>query len=214
MKLWAVESGTLWLSEAASFQPGDSAAPAHAVLGEVTPNDWPALQHAMNLPDPEPIRRRLQTGRRCFCLKVEEQIAAYGWATRGPENVGELERDFCLGDDEVYIWDCFTLPDWRGQGFYTTLLRGMRQQFHQEGVPRIWIGASRQNQPSIKGMVNAGFEHVMDVTYRRLGLVTLLVFTEAPSASRSQLGAAYRVLMTRHERRWGRVALGLYRGAN
>lgn len=212
MKLWAVEAGTLWLSERDNRLPQASSNRAAAAFGEVAPTDWQALQWAMGLPDPELIHRRFRTGRRCFSLSVAGQIVAYGWATHGPENVGELERDFRLETDEVYIWDCGTLPAWRGQGCYTSLLNYMLHQFRLEGVRRSWVGASRQNQPSIQGIVRAGFQHVLDVTYRRLGVVTLLQFVEAPSANQAQLNAAYHVLMTRHERRWGRVALGLYRG--
>jgi hypothetical protein len=64
----------------------------------------------------------------------------------------------------------------------------------------------------VQGMFRAGFQHVMDLTYHRLGPFTLLRFSEAPTATRSQVEAAYRVLMTKHERRWGRTALGLFRG--
>jgi GNAT superfamily N-acetyltransferase len=167
----------------------------------------------MNLRDPQPIRRRFAARRRCFGLRVADQIVAYGWATRGVEHVGELERDFRLRADEIYVWDCATLPAWRGQRCYTTLLNDMLHQFRQEGLPRCWVGASRHNRPSIQGIVHAGFEHVLDVLYRRWGPVTLLQFAEAPSASRTQLDAAYRILLTRHERRWGRVAFGVYRRA-
>ena len=211
MKLRAVEFGTFWLSEGASGLPLVSSSNATTVFGEASPNDGPALQSAMNLPNPEPIRHRFRTGRRCFSLRVADRIVAYGWATRGLESVGELEREFSLTDDEVYIWDCGTVPDWRGQGCYTALLNQMLRQFHQEGIARIWIGASRQNQPSIQGIVRAGFQHVMDVAYYRLWVLTLLRFIESPTARRSQLDAAYRVLTSKHERRWGRVALGIYR---
>ncbi len=212
MKPWAAESGTFWLSEAANGLPRVSSSGAKTAFAEVSGDDWPALQSAMSLSDPEPMRRRFESGRRCFGLWAADEIVAYGWATHGPESVGELERTFRLGDDEVYIWDCVTLPAWRGQRCYSALLNQMLHQLHGEGVPRIWIGASRQNQPSIKGIVYAGFHHIMDVTYRRLGVVTLMRFYEAPAASRAQLDAAYRILTSRHERRWGRMALGVYLG--
>ena len=213
MKPRAVEFGTFWLSEAARGLPPASSSRTQTVFGEVSPDDWPALQSAMDLPDSEPIRSRFQTGRRCFSLRVADQIVAYGWATRGLESVGELEREFSLTDDEVYIWDCGTVPTWRGQRCYTALLSQMLHQFHHEGIPRVWIGASSQNKPSIQGIARAGFQHVMNVAYYRWWVVTLLRFMEAPAAPRAQLDMAYRVLTSRHERRWGRVALGLYRPA-
>lgn len=211
MKLWAVEFGTFWLSDVANGLPQASLSRATTTFGEVLPDDWASLQSAMHLPDPQPIHSRFQNGRRCFGLRAADQIVAYGWATRGREWVGELERDFYLQEGEVYIWDCGTVPAWRGQRCYTTLLNKMIYQLHQEGLPRIWIGASRQNQPSIRGIVQAGFQHVMDMAYRRWWLFTFLQFIESPSANPSQLGAAYRLLMSKNERRLGRVAVGIYR---
>ena len=136
---------------------------------------------------------------------------AYGWATRGVERVGELEREFQLAEDEVYIWDCATVPGWRGKRCYTVLLNQMLHRFQREGLPRIWIGASRHNQPSIQGIIRAGFRHVMDMDYRRLWVLTWVQFTASPSASPAQIEAAYRILTAKNEKRWGRVAFGLYR---
>lgn len=184
MKLWAVEFGTFWLSEAANGPPPATLPEAKATFGETSPDD---------------------------CLGAADRIVAYGWATRGLENVGELEREFQLKDDEVYIWDCGTVPAWRRQGCYTTLLNKMLRRFHEEGIPRIWIDASRRNQPSIQGIVRAGFQHVMDMTYRRLWVATFLQFRESLSASPSQIAAAYRILTGRGETRLGRIAIGIYR---
>ena len=152
MKLRAVEFGTFWLSEGASGLPLVSSSNATTVFGEASPNDGPALQSAMNLPNPEPIRHRFRTGRRCFSLRVADRIVAYGWATRGLESVGELEREFSLTDDEVYIWDCGTLPDWRGQGCYTALLNQMLRQFHQEASRVFGLALPAKINPRSKGL--------------------------------------------------------------
>jgi ribosomal protein S18 acetylase RimI-like enzyme len=180
-------------------------------FSEVSTGDWAALQIAMSLPGPDLIHQRFQTSRRCFGLKAADQIVAYGWATRGQERVGELERDIDLRDDEVYVWDCGTVPAWRGQRCYTALLDQMRRQLHQEGLARIWIGASRRNQPSVQGIRRAGFQRVLDLAYCRLGFVTLLLFAASGSATSTQLDAAYRVLTRRSHQHFGRITIGLYR---
>jgi len=211
MKLWAAESGTLWLSEAVNCPPPSDFLQPNTTFGEATLEDLPRLQVSMNRPHPESIRARFETGRRCFCLRVARQIAAYGWVTRGRESVGELEREFDLQDDEVYIWDCATVPAFRRQRCYTNLLNRMIRQLHHEAIGRIWIGASRHNQPSIRGIVGAGFHHVMDMLYCRLGPMTFVYFRGARAARPAQIDAAYRVLTSKHERRLGGVAVGLYR---
>jgi GNAT superfamily N-acetyltransferase len=169
------------------------------------------LMVAMTLPTPGPIRQRLQTRRRCFILKAGDQVATYGWVTAGAECVGELEREFHLHDDEVYIWDCATVPAWRGQRCFSALLSQIIYRLHDEGIPRLWIGASRQNQPSIRSFANAGFQPVIDVIYRRFYRLTLLWIHQAPSPQQPLISAAYRILLNAHERRLGQLFIGYKR---
>ena len=209
MQPWTSERGTLWVLETGNGLPLSCQARVEVEFNEVGAADIDELAAAMNLPTSELIQQRLQGKRRCFHLRVAGQITTYGWVTHGVERVGELERDFHLYDDEVYIWDCGTIPAWRGQRCYSALLSHIIYRLHQEGVFRLWIGASRQNQPSIRGFTNAGFKPVVDLTYRRFFRLTVLWFQEAPQALPPLVSAAYRILLNRHERRLGRLAIGL-----
>jgi GNAT superfamily N-acetyltransferase len=208
MQPWAVEYGTLWAFETQAGLPPVCPAEVEVTFEEMGFAHVADLAVAMNLPAPEPIQQRLHNNRRCFSLKKDDQIVSYGWVTRGAECVGELEREFHLHDDEAYIWDCGTVPAWRGQRCYSALLSHLIYRLHHEGIPRIWIGASRQNQPSIQGIANAGFQRVIDLTYRRFTFLTFIRFQEAPTALPSLVSAAYRILLDDHERRVGPLAIG------
>ncbi len=208
MPPWTVEYGTLWALQTDNSLPPLYPARVEIDFTELGPNEVGGLASAMNLPSPKPIEQRLQGNRRCFIARVNGQIASYGWVTRGVERVGELERQFNLGNDEAYIWDCATVPAWRRQGCYSALLNHIIYRLHDEGVARLWIGASRQNQPSIQGIANAGFNQIVDVTYHRFFRLTVLWFREAPTAPPALVSAAYCILLNRHERRFGPLAIG------
>jgi GNAT superfamily N-acetyltransferase len=205
---WSVEDGTLWALETGGGLPPLCRARIETKFEEIGAGDLDDLAVAMNLPTPEPIRQRLQSQRRCFILKVGDEIATYGWVTHGVECVGELERQFNLHDDEAYIWDCSTVPTWRGQRCYSALLSQIIYRLHDEGVARLWIGASRQNQPSIRAFANAGFNQVVDVVYRRFYRLTLMWIQSVGSAWPSLVSAAYRILRNAHERRVGPLLIG------
>ena len=211
MQPWAVEYGTLWVFETNNDLPPICPARIEVKFKEVGAADIDDLAIAMSLPTPEPAQERLQSNRRCFSLRTAGQIVTYGWVTHGVECVGELERQFHLHDDEAYIWDCGTIPARRGQRCYSALLSHIIYQLHGEGIARIWVGASRQNQPSIQGFVNAGFQRVIDLTYRRFYRLTLLWFQESPAALPRLVSAAYRILLNNQERRFGCLAIGLTR---
>jgi ribosomal protein S18 acetylase RimI-like enzyme len=210
MELRCAESGTFWVVDLGNGLPPLCPAQVETEFEEISDNGVGDLAAAMNLPSPESVRRRMQHGRRCFVLRVAGQIAAYGWITLGPERVGELEREFNLHEDEAYIWDCGTVPAWRQRRLYSGLLSQIVHQLRTEEVPRIWIGASRQNQPSIRGIENAGFEHVLDLVYQRFYRLVVLKFQESPSIPPELASAAYSILLTRYERRVGRLAVGWY----
>jgi GNAT superfamily N-acetyltransferase len=207
MKLWAREDGTLWVWDPASGVPPRCQARIEVEFAEVESAEVDRLAAAMNQSS-ETVRRRLATGRRCFVLKVADDIAAYGWVTHGVEQVGELERQFNLHPDEAYLWDFATRPSWRGQGLYSALLSHIIYRLHDEGAALVWIGASRQNAPSVKGFENAGFQWVVDVIYRRFWRLTLFTVQPNPSAPAWLVTAADRIMINRRERRFGRFALG------
>ncbi len=211
MQLWATERGTLWALETMSGLPLPCQARVETEFQALESEDIPALAAAMNGAAPDSLMRRLQTDRRCFCLKVAEQIVSYGWVTNGVECVGELERQFQLDEDEAYIWECGTVPAWRRQRCYSALLSQLIHQLHGEGAHRIWIGSSRRNQASIRAFANAGFQPVLDLIYRRFYRLTFMRIMPEPAAPPQLTSAADRILISPQERRIGPWIIGFKR---
>ena len=209
MRLWTVEHGTLWVVEAGAALPPPVIARLDVSFAEARSADVDELAVAMSLPDTTEVHRRLATGRRCFVLRSANAIVCYGWVTQGPEDVGELERRFHFLPDEAYIWDCGTVAQLRGRRCYSALLSAIVRQLSGEGVTRVWIGASRLNRPSVRGMATAGFHPVVDATYRRVLSLASLWIRRDPSADAVLALAAERILIGSSERRFGPLVLGL-----
>ena len=134
-----------------------------ATFGEVARSAVAGLARAMGGEDPATVQRRLDTGRRCFAARRQDQLAAYGWVSFAEEHVGELGLHLRLLPHEAYIWDCATLPDYRRQGLYANLLGYIVRTLWSEGVGAFWIGADTANQPSQAGIARAGFTAVTDL---------------------------------------------------
>jgi GNAT superfamily N-acetyltransferase len=200
MQHWTVEYGTLWALETADGLPPVHQVQPGAEFTVVDIKNIDGLAIAMNLPNSNVIHQRLQGKRRCFSLQIAGEIVTYGWVSLGAEYVGELERQFHLNDEEAYVWDCGTIPAWRGNGLYTLLLGHIIYQLHSEGVPLIWIGASRKNRPSVQGIASAGFRQVVDLTYRRFLRLSLMWLHQSPRSGHPLVPEAYRILVNHHER--------------
>lgn len=168
LHLWAFERGTLWVRECGGKDVAPVVPGREAVLREARSCDTEALASAMGLATATEAQRRFDAGRRCFVALVDGSIASYGWVSHGVESIGELERSFRMAPDEAYIWDCATLPPYRGQHLYCALLDHIATTLCRSGARRIWIGASLDNTPSIRGFAAAGFQPVLTLTYLRL----------------------------------------------
>lgn len=121
------------------------------------------LAHAMGHNNPSPVFQRFSLGKQCYIARVDGNIAAYGWITFDKEHIGELGLTMRLNQDEAYIWDCATLPAYRGQRLYPALLAHMLAELQCAGLARIWIGTDADNLPSQSGVARVGCQPVLEI---------------------------------------------------
>ncbi|MFL5732833.1 MAG: GNAT family N-acetyltransferase [Chloroflexia bacterium] len=207
---WTYERGGLWTLDLTQPLPPPVAPRREAVFSEARAVDAPQLALVMGWPVPGPLQRRLASGRRCFVAYVQSSLAAYGWVSYGQERVGELERRFHMLEGEAYIWECVTLPEYRGQRLFSALLSHMQAALRAEGrVPRIWIGSGLANRPSVQGIVNAGFQPVLWLVYLRLFGVHAIWVVPFSGASPPVVQEGRKLVLTGRERAFGPLVIGL-----
>ncbi len=72
-----------------------------------------------------------------------------------------------IAPNERYLWGFVTLPDWRGQGIYPTIIQAMLRQ--EADAERFWIGHNFGNDASASGILKAGFVPVGEAYRSRDG---------------------------------------------
>ncbi len=152
------------------------------------------LAEAMRPAPPSELTRRLAAGRRAYVIRLDEPVVSYGWVSFGEEEVGEVEGTIRVGPREAYIWDCATLPAWRGRGLYPSLLRAIARDLAAEGFEWVWIAAVVDNAPSLRGFVKAGYARIGTVRYVRIGRWRRLTVSGDPQAPAAQLASARRAI--------------------
>src|SRR5262245_17360122 len=65
---------------------------------------------------------RLRSGESCAVALHGSEVVSYCWSTDGPAWVGEINRLVVPEGADVYLYDAFTLPAWRGRGLFRALL--------------------------------------------------------------------------------------------
>ncbi|HZU70741.1 MAG TPA: GNAT family N-acetyltransferase [Ktedonobacteraceae bacterium] len=155
--------GTFWQMSLASSPAVEISPRVPANFKQVGAEETPALAQAMGNTETTEVLRRFSTGRRCYAAMVGNVLAAYGWVSLEEEEIGELHLHIRLARGEAYIWDCATIPAYRGQRLYPALLTYIARQLQSEGLSRIWIGADSDNYASQTGMALAGFQPIADI---------------------------------------------------
>ena len=159
----AQHMGILWTLSLNEPLPLGPAPRVAATFQTASPELAEELAAAMGFTNPEPVLLRFALGRRCSIARVAGQLAAYGWQTFDEEGIGELGLRMRLLPGEVYIWDCATLPVWRGQRLYPALLTHMLNDLQHNGLRRAWIGMDADNLSSQTGAALAGFQPIIDI---------------------------------------------------
>ena len=192
--------GTLWvldLGEPLLVGPMPRVA---VIFQRVGPEAAPLLAQAMELDDPAKVLQRFTAGKRCYTGTVKGELATYGWVTFDEESIGELRLRIRLSPGEAYLWDCATLPEYRGLHLYPALLWYMINDLRSEGLQRIWIGADADNLPSQKGIVLCGFQPIIDIVLDRVLAIRMFWARECPGAPEQLVEDARRKLLGgRHE---------------
>lgn len=194
----------LWAADVAATALPPRIEPRTAArFEECAPDDAELVARAMGRDDVQALRRRLDGDRRCFAAWVGEEIASYCWLSLAEEEVGEMERTIRLPAGEGYIWNCATLPRFRRQRLYTALLNFMIRLLAAEEFRRIWVGANRENDPSLRAFDTAGFRPAAAMTYVRLFPLSVLYVGAGSGAPAYLVDAARSLFRTEEERRWG-----------
>nr|BBH95753.1 hypothetical protein KTA_39520 [Thermogemmatispora argillosa] len=158
-------TGTFWVLDL--DRPIITSSPARlpAELQRVGPERAEELAAAMGVARAA-VLERFARGRQCYAAYLGDGkvLASYGWVSFDQEEIGELGLSIRLSAGRAYIWDCATLPPYRGQRLYPALLIYIARVLQQQGLRRLWIGADASNYASRRGIEVAGFQAVADVT--------------------------------------------------
>lgn len=179
----AQHMGLFWLLRLDRALPAAPEPRFPATMQRAGPELVGELAAAMGLDDPAPVLQRFQQGRQCHIARSEGRIASCGWITFDEERIGELGLRVRLLSNEAYIWDCFTLPAYRGQHLYPALLAHMLRELRAGGCKRVWIGMDADNLPSQAGVARAGFQPIVDLLQVRHASTRTFLTRGYPDAS-------------------------------
>ena len=154
-----------------AFHLNDLPVPPIAVPGisyrYLLPGEEAQLAAAMGLL-PQAVQARLAPGGKAvLALDGQGRIACYGWVRYDAIRIDDIALLLPLPSGHAYIWDCLTLPEYRGHHIFPGLLRFLLEALRQEGMHEAWAGVAPGNTASMRAFARAGFRHIADVEVTR-----------------------------------------------
>jgi GNAT superfamily N-acetyltransferase len=107
---------------------------------------------------------RLERGHRCLAGFLDGKPVTYLWATESTREV--VGDELKLDERHVWIYKCFTRPDWRRQGLTQLLGRHALDGYMADGKDVALVDMMQVNRPSIAAFLGIGFRPLGRFTVR------------------------------------------------
>lgn len=140
-----------------------------AIIRQATINDLDTLKGIVNDSKLELFKKRFKKGRICFIALDGERVCSFAWVSFENEYENDCRMEIKLHEGEGYIFDSYTVPEYRGSGFQTALISKRLAYLKDQGFRRAVAFVWDDNIPSLKACRSVSFEKGKTVT-----LVTLL----------------------------------------
>lgn len=111
------------------------------------------------------IALRSARGDEIFVAHHHGIIVAYLFATTKECKVEEIDDSLDIAQNEVYFYDAYTRPVFRGKGIYSHLITKASEYFKSKAYEHALIFSTKANLSSNRGIGRCGFGHYETVRY-------------------------------------------------
>lgn len=115
--------------------------------------------------DSDIFRDRFHCGDICCAAKFDGKIASYCWISTKGGHIEEIDRNITLKNNEIYLYDAFTEPEFRGKSIFPRILTVILRYGKQKGYHKSLIFVLSSNHPSLRAIKKAGFASFQSVYF-------------------------------------------------
>ncbi|MDY6855643.1 MAG: GNAT family N-acetyltransferase [Thermodesulfobacteriota bacterium] len=111
------------------------------------------------------FRDRFHRGDICCVAKSGGKIVSYCWISLNSAHIEEIDRNINLKKNEIYLYDAFTEPEFRGKSIFPRVLTDILKYGKRQGYHMSLIFALSSNHPSLRAIKKAGFTRFQSVYF-------------------------------------------------
>lgn len=131
------------------------------------------------------VEDRFRRGQRCYALWTQVGIVSVCWAATGPIHLDYLKAMLYLAPGDVYMFDAYTAPAYRGQSLAAHVYRRITWDSARQGIRRSLGLLAVENHAGRQVVLKLGWRVIGRYTLVRAG--PLRHWTQSPSPGESAL---------------------------
>ena len=114
-------------------------------------------------------RRLLQSGKRCWVLRNGTGIVSSCWAATDFAEIPYLDLRIQLAPGQIYLFDTYTAPAYRGRFHASLLVTGLVQSFRRQSERAVISAVLPENRSGMALFGRLGFQQAGLVGYLGIG---------------------------------------------
>jgi hypothetical protein len=115
------------------------------------------------------VKQRLAEGQNCFVLRSKGKIVHGAWAMTGGAYIKYLSCDFSLRQDVAYIYESFSLAEYRGRGLPLIRFGCMVPRLRAIGCRFVIAAILPENKAGMRPPLKAGYRHYGTIGFMGVG---------------------------------------------
>jgi len=108
---------------------------------------------------PHKFLKRFKRKHICVTAEYNRELAFFNWISIGEWSLID-GRYNNLNDSEFFIYDAYTIPEYRRNGIWQSMLATELRVMKEKGYKGCYVLVEENNLPSIKGIEKVGFEKI------------------------------------------------------
>jgi hypothetical protein len=124
-------------------------------------------KHLQELPKKQRniLIQELSINTNIYGIYVNGKLAHYSCVTMHRHRIGEINRIINTPNNCIYIFNCYTFPEYRGKGLYPLMLHFLKNEYKNYTQ---YIAVLDNNIPSLKVIKKSNFEKVGNYEYKKV----------------------------------------------
>lgn len=119
---------------------------------------------------------RFKAGHICFGAKLNGEYVHLKWIAFNESYVDEIHRKIRISSDSAYLFNSYTIPNYRGLGISSKVMEKTIQHLSKMGIKKVYALVSHNNFPMLRVKQKERARKIGTITYTKIFKLRLYKF--------------------------------------